>query len=124
MDYEKIAAAAVQVMTTADLHRFLVVCALVSDLYCPGYNPRQTLAKNSNLARTSGPVQGRFRNDSHSRPSGTVEQKTKQTDGAHHNFEDYRSETQKIIIQSARLFEKRSLAPSLAECSVVAQFIP
>jgi 4-hydroxymandelate oxidase len=24
----------------------------VSDLYCPGYNPGQTLAKDSNLART------------------------------------------------------------------------
>ena len=32
---------------------FLVVCALVSDLYCPGYNPRQSLEKNSNLARTA-----------------------------------------------------------------------
>ena len=26
--------------TTADLHCFLVVCALAPDLYCPGYNPR------------------------------------------------------------------------------------
>jgi hypothetical protein len=40
-------------MKTADLHRFLVVCALVSDLYCPGYDPRQSLEKNSNLARTA-----------------------------------------------------------------------
>ncbi len=40
-------------MTAADLHRFLVVCALVSDLYCPGYNLRQSLAKDSNLARTA-----------------------------------------------------------------------
>ncbi len=53
VDYEKIATAAVQSMKTADLHRFLVVCALVSDLYCPGYNPRQSLEKNSNLARTA-----------------------------------------------------------------------
>jgi len=51
VDYEKIAAIAVQAMTAADLHRFLVVCALVSDLYCPCYDPRQTLAKDSNLAR-------------------------------------------------------------------------
>jgi hypothetical protein len=29
------------------------VCALVSDLYCPGFNQRQSLAKDSNLARTS-----------------------------------------------------------------------
>jgi hypothetical protein len=40
-------------MSAADLHRFLGVCALVSDLYCPGYNPRQPLAKDSNLARTA-----------------------------------------------------------------------
>ncbi|MGB6875871.1 MAG: ParB/RepB/Spo0J family partition protein [Candidatus Acidiferrales bacterium] len=50
VDYEKIAKAAVEGMTAADLHRFLVVCALVSDLYCPGYNPQQPLAKDSNLA--------------------------------------------------------------------------
>jgi hypothetical protein len=53
VDYEKIAAAAVQAMKTADLNRLLVVCSLVSDLYCPGYNPRQSLEKNSNLARTA-----------------------------------------------------------------------
>lgn len=53
VDYEKIAMAAVEGMTAADLHRFLVVCALVSDLYCPGYNPQQALAKDSNLARTA-----------------------------------------------------------------------
>jgi len=53
VDYEKIAAAAVQAMAAADLHRFLVVCALVSDLYCPGYDPSQLLAKDSNLARTA-----------------------------------------------------------------------
>src|SRR6266576_1745715 len=40
VDYEKIAAAEVQAMKAADLIRFLVVCALVSDLYCPGYNPK------------------------------------------------------------------------------------
>jgi hypothetical protein len=53
VDYAKIAAAAVQAMKSADLNRFLVVCALVSDLYCPGYNPKQSLAKDSNLARTA-----------------------------------------------------------------------
>ena len=53
MDYEKIATAAVEGMTAADLYRFLVVCALVSDLYCPGYNPQQALAKDSNLARAA-----------------------------------------------------------------------
>ena len=54
VDYEKIAAAAVQAMNAADVNRFLVVCALASDLYCPGYNPRQSLAKDSDLARTAG----------------------------------------------------------------------
>ena len=53
VDYENIAAVAVQAMKAADLNRFLVVCALVSDLYCPGYNPRQSLAKDTNLARTA-----------------------------------------------------------------------
>jgi hypothetical protein len=53
VDYDKIAEAAVQGMKAADVNRFLVVCALVSDLYCPGYNPRQSLEKNSNLARTA-----------------------------------------------------------------------
>jgi hypothetical protein len=53
VDYEKIAATAVQAMKAADLNRFLVVCALVSDLYCPGYNPRQSLARDSNLALTA-----------------------------------------------------------------------
>ena len=53
VDYEKIAAAAVLAMKTADVHRFLGICALVSDLYCPGYNPKQSLAKDSNLARTA-----------------------------------------------------------------------
>jgi ParB family chromosome partitioning protein len=53
VDYEKIAAAAVQAMKAADLSRFFVVCALVSDLYCPGYNPKQSLAKDCNLARTA-----------------------------------------------------------------------
>ena len=53
VDYEKIAAAAIQAMTAANLHPFLIVCALISDLYCPGYNPSQSLAKDSNLARTA-----------------------------------------------------------------------
>jgi len=53
VDYEKIATVAVQAMTTPHVHRFLVVCALVSDLYCPGYDPKQSLAKDSNLACTS-----------------------------------------------------------------------
>ena len=53
VDYEKIAAATVEAMNAADIGRFFVVCALVSDLYCPGYNPKQSLTKDCNLARTA-----------------------------------------------------------------------
>ena len=53
MDYKTIAGKAVREMSTQDVQHFLVVCALVSDLYCPGYNPRQSLAKDSNLAQTA-----------------------------------------------------------------------
>jgi hypothetical protein len=49
VEYEKIGSAAIDGMNVADLNRFLVVCALVSDLYCPGYNPSQTLSRDSNL---------------------------------------------------------------------------
>jgi ParB family chromosome partitioning protein len=53
VEYEKVASTAIECMNVADLNRFLVVCSLVSDLYCPGYNPSQTLSKDSNLARTA-----------------------------------------------------------------------
>lgn len=53
MDYEKIASAAIKDMAITDLNHFLVACALVSDLYCPGYNLSQPLSKESNLARTA-----------------------------------------------------------------------
>jgi hypothetical protein len=53
VDYEAIAGKAVREMNAQDLQRFLVVCALASDLYCPGYNTRQPLAKDSNLARAA-----------------------------------------------------------------------
>ena len=53
VDYEKIASVSIKDMASADLNRFLVACALVSDLYCPGYNPSQQLSKDSNLARTA-----------------------------------------------------------------------
>jgi hypothetical protein len=43
----------VQAMKTADLNRLLLVSALVSDLCCPTYNPRQSLARDSNLARAA-----------------------------------------------------------------------
>jgi ParB family chromosome partitioning protein len=53
VDYETIAGKIIGGMNAQDLQRFLVVCALVSDLYCPGFNPRQSLAKESNLALTA-----------------------------------------------------------------------
>jgi ParB family transcriptional regulator, chromosome partitioning protein len=53
VDYEAIGGKAVREMNAQDLQRFFVVCALVSDLYCPGFNLRQSLAKDSNLARTA-----------------------------------------------------------------------
>ena len=40
-------------MSNANLQQFLVVCSLASDLYCPGYNPRAPLSKDSNLALTA-----------------------------------------------------------------------
>ena len=53
VDYKTIADKAVRGMSTEEVQHFLIVCALASDLYCPGYNPRQSLAKDSNLARTA-----------------------------------------------------------------------
>jgi len=53
IDYRTIAGKAVREMSTQEVQHFLIVCALVSDLYCPGYNPRQGLAKDSKLARTA-----------------------------------------------------------------------
>jgi ParB family chromosome partitioning protein len=53
VDYEAIAGKTVREMDVQVLQRFLVICALVSDLYCPGFRPGQSLAKDSNLARTA-----------------------------------------------------------------------
>jgi hypothetical protein len=53
IDYEVIATKAVREMNAQDLQLFVVVCALVSDLCRLGYNPRQSLRKDSNLARTA-----------------------------------------------------------------------
>ena len=50
VDYKVIAQKAVRGMSMREVQHFLVVCSLVSDLYCPGYNPKQALAKTSNLA--------------------------------------------------------------------------
>jgi len=53
VDHEKLAEARIRAMTAADLNRFLVTCALVPDLYCPGYSSAETLSKESNLMRTA-----------------------------------------------------------------------
>ena len=53
VDYQRMAASAIEAMSMANLGRFLVVCALVSDLASPGYSPSQPLAKDSNLACTA-----------------------------------------------------------------------
>jgi ParB family chromosome partitioning protein len=53
VDYERITGKAVREMSTPEVRHFLVVCSLVSDLYCPGDNPRQPLGKDSNLAQTA-----------------------------------------------------------------------
>ena len=51
VDYPKLASAKVEKMTTAEIGKFVVVCALASDLYCPTYVGGGTLAKDSGLAR-------------------------------------------------------------------------
>ena len=53
VDYKAIGEKSVRGMTTSEVQNFLVVCSLVSDLYCPGYDPKQALAKDSNLASTA-----------------------------------------------------------------------
>ena len=40
-------------MTAADLNRFMVTCALVPDLCCPGYSSAETLSKEANLMGTA-----------------------------------------------------------------------
>jgi ParB family transcriptional regulator, chromosome partitioning protein len=53
VDHEELAEAQILEMTTADLNRFMVTCAIVPDLYCPGYSSADTLSKESNLMRTA-----------------------------------------------------------------------
>src|SRR5208282_118513 len=53
VDHEKLAQARIRAMTAADLNRFLVLCSLVPDLYCPGYSPAETLSKDANLLRAA-----------------------------------------------------------------------
>jgi hypothetical protein len=60
-------------LKSADVHRFLVICALVGDLYCPGYNPRRSLAKDSNLARAAA----RYKIDGTKMPGTVRAERTK-----------------------------------------------
>lgn len=50
-DYLKLAGAKLQAMTMAEVGRFLIVCALASDLYCPSYLSGGALSKDSKLVR-------------------------------------------------------------------------
>ncbi len=51
MDYPKLASAKLDRMTTAQIGKFLMVCALASDLYWPTYVSGATLSKDSKLAK-------------------------------------------------------------------------
>jgi hypothetical protein len=53
VDHERLAKGQIHEMTAGDINRFLVVCSLVSDLYCPGYSSAETLSKEANLMRTA-----------------------------------------------------------------------
>jgi ParB family transcriptional regulator, chromosome partitioning protein len=53
VDHEKLAETCIHTLTAADLNRFIVACALVPDLYCPGYSSAETLSKEANLIRTA-----------------------------------------------------------------------
>jgi len=53
VDHEKLAEARIRAMTAADLNRFMVTCALVPDLYCPGYSSAETLSREADLIRTA-----------------------------------------------------------------------
>ena len=50
-DYTKLAITKLGSMTTGELGRFLIVCALASDLYCPSYISGAVLPKDSKLAK-------------------------------------------------------------------------
>jgi len=64
------------------------VCTLATDLYCPGYNPRQSLAKDSNLARTAArykidtaKLSAAVRQELSKSTNGTTRKKSKPTRG-------------------------------------------
>jgi len=53
-DYPKLASAKLEKMTMAEIGKFLVVCALASNLYCPSYLSGAALGKDSDLAKEAG----------------------------------------------------------------------
>jgi len=53
VDHEKMTETRVRRMTAGDLNRFMVTCALVADLYCPGYSSAEALSKESNLLQAA-----------------------------------------------------------------------
>jgi len=80
VDYEALAGKAVRAMNAPDLQRFVVVCALVSDLYCPSFNQRESLAKDSNLARTAARYKinpAQITSDVHAELAKSAEEKKK-----------------------------------------------
>ncbi len=50
VEHEKLAQDQIRSMRIADLNRFMVTCALVSDLYYSGFGDDEVLSKESNLA--------------------------------------------------------------------------
>jgi len=53
VDHEKLAQEQIRSMKIADLNRFMVTCALVSDLYYAGFGGDEVLSKDSNLAQAA-----------------------------------------------------------------------
>ncbi len=53
VDHANLAQNQVRSMTNADLNRFMVTCALVSDLYYSGFGGDEVLSKDSNLAQAA-----------------------------------------------------------------------
>ncbi len=73
VDYEKTAISAVKGMNPADVHRFLVVCALVSDLILPRLQPEGIPWERHEPCTHGGAPQSRYREDSYCCPRGTLE---------------------------------------------------
>ncbi len=53
VDHEKLAQDQIRSMNISDLNRFMVTCALVSDLYYSGFGGDEVLSKDSNLAQAA-----------------------------------------------------------------------